>query len=596
MRAEIQTLQTIFLPAIQYQIPTFQRPYVWTEKDQWQPLWEDVRNTAQRDLDKRRRAGPGNDTVTLDHPHFLGAIVIQLQPPTGGIGKRDIIDGQQRLTTLQLLLDATQEVFEELNHKVGEDLSELVLNDGRLTGTHDDLMFKVWPTFSDREAFRHVMHNNPISHTDQEAQVQEKKIAKAHDFFKSRVREWVTAEPDAVVALDSTLRNHLHLVVIDLSMGDDPYVIFQTLNARGTPLLQADLIKTFILQEAEKRYQVTDNLHAAHLSKMEDSWWRAEQGQLGRTRIDIFLNHWIVMHRNEEVSADKVFSTFREYASNRPITSIAENIGAMASVYQRIQKANEDPILGPIIHHWRGSLAPMLMWLLSSEIPEQQLGRCLRIIESFLARRMIRNITAASYNKLFLTLLGELKKSPLDQADVVIVKFLDDQKTWGGFWPDDREMEHVFTEYPLYKRLRVWALNLVLRRIEEHLRGPLTEEKKVSKTLTIEHVMPQEWRAHWALPPETDAREEAEAERDRLRHTIGNLTLVTKRLNPKMSNAPWHEKRKLLHEHSVLELRKSLTIHDEWNEETIRARGRQLAKVAAEVWPHAEAWRKRLKA
>lgn len=603
MKAGIQTLEKLFLPHIQHQIPTFQRPYVWTEKDQWRPLWEDVRNTAQRDLDKRREAGPGNDTITLKHPHFLGAIVIQQQASTGGIGKRDIIDGQQRLTTLQLLLDATQEVFAEINPEAAQGLSELILNDSRLIEAQEDLMFKVWPTLSDREAFRHVMRRDQIKHADQKRKIQDKKIAKAHNFFKSRVREWVTAEPDAVLALESTLRNHLQLVVIDLKRDDDPYVIFEVLNARGTPLLEADLIKNFILSEANKEGLDANKLQTTHWGKMEEEWWREAVGRPARPRIEVFLNHWIVMHLAKEVQPSDVYSKFRTYADKfrthedgHSVADIAKDIGALSSVYRRLQKAKDDPALGRVIHQWRGSLAPTLMWLLSSGVPDPQLGRCLRIIESFLARRMIRKMTTANYNQLFLLLLEQLKENPIEQADVVIVEFLAEQKAWGRLWPDDRDLEQVFAESPLYERLGQWQVRLVLERIEEQLRGPLTEEQRVPPNLTIEHAMPQKWRAHWVPPTPTDIPGEAEQQRDRLVHTIGNLTLVTQKLNPTLSNAAWREKRTKLNAYSVLELRKSLTIHDEWSEETIRARGHQLAKVAARVWPHADAWRKRLEA
>lgn len=450
---------------------------------------------------------------------------------------------------------------------------------------------KVWPTTEDRDAFRHAMRNGPPSDKSKKHS-----IVQAHDFFKEQASGWIADGPGEPAsrarALETALADRLRLVVIDLSADDDPHIIFEVLNARGTPLLAADLIKNFILSKGLDKVTFQ-----THWGKMEKAWWRKEDGRPVRPRIEAFLNHWIVMRVAKEVPPRYVYSEFRKYAKGPSAADIVADIGTLSSVYRRLQEedASKDPEIGRVIYQYRGSLAPTLMWLLSS-VPEPQLGRCLRIIESFLTRRMIRNMTPSGYNQLFLTLLGQLKKSPIEQADGVIVEFLAEQDTWRGLWPDDREMEHVFTEYPLYKRLRVWALNLVLRRIEEQMRGPLTEEKKVSKTLTIEHVMPQEWRAHWALPPDTDTPEEAEAERDRLIHTIGNLTLVTKRLNPKMSNAPWHKKREMLNDHSVLNLRKSLTIHDEWNEETIRARGRQLAKVAAQVWPHADVWRKQLKA
>ena len=587
MDVDLLTLKSLFAKDVRYLIPPFQRPYVWTQEDQWEQLWDDVCGTAERCLDDP------NDT----RAHFFGAIVLKQRPTqTREIDVRDVIDGQQRLTTLQLLLDAAQEASTAIDHQVARRLSKLVLNDSDIFDGEPDHAFKVWPTSMDRDAFRHAMHNDLPSE-----EYEDRNIVQAHDFFKEQAYGWIADGPgdrlERARALETTLADRLRLVVIDLGVDDDPHIIFEVLNARGTPLLEADLIKHFILYEASERGLNADDLQAQWV-KIEEPWWREDvaQGRLVRPRIEVFLNHWIVMHLAKEVSPSDVFSEFRTYADARSVADIAADIGALSRVYQRLQKANEDPTLGPIIHRWRGSLTPTLMWLLSSGVPEPQLGRCLRIIESFLARRMIRKMTTANYNLLFLTLLERLKESPVEQADVVVVEFLAGQKAWGRLWPDDREMEHVFADSPLYQRLTKWALRLVLERVEERLRGRLTEETKVPPNLTIEHAMPQKWRAHWEPPPATDTPGEAERQRDQLVHAIGNLTLVNQPLNRTLSNASWPEKRMALDEHSVLELRKSLTDHDEWNEETIRARGRQLAKVAAEVWPHADVWRKRLKA
>lgn len=592
MKVDILTLKKIFAGDVRYLIPPFQRTYVWTQEAQWDQLWDDVCGTAERCL-----ADPSDTRA-----HFFGAIVLKQQlTQTSEIDVRDVIDGQQRLTTLQLLLDAVQEASTGIAPQVARRLSKLVLNDSDIFEGGPDHAFKVWPTSSDRDAFRHAMHNDLPSD-----EYEDRNIVKAHDFFKGQAYGWIADGPGEPVerarALETTLSDRLRLVVIDLSPDDDPHIIYEVLNARGTPLLEADLIKNFILSEAEKHGLDAEDLQKTHWGKMDDAWWKEDAGRPARPRIEVFLNHWIVMRTAKEVPPGDVYSKFRTYADEfltykdgHSVADVAADIGALSSVYRRLQKA-EDTALGPVIYQWRGSLAPTLMWLLSSGVPEPQLGRCLRIIESFLARRMIRKMTTANYNQLFLTLLEQLKERSVDQADVVVLEFLAEQKAWGRLWPDDREMEHVFAESPLYHRLLRSALRLVLERIEKQLRGPLTEEKNVPRDLTIEHAMPQTWRAHWDPPPATDIPGEAERQRDQLVHAIGNLTLVNKRLNPKMSNAPWHEKRRLLNEHSVLELRKSLTIHDEWNEETIRERGRQLAKVAAEVWPHADVWRERVKA
>lgn len=129
---------------------------------------------------------------------------------------------------------------------------------------------------------------------------------------------------------------------------------------------------------------------------------------------------------------------------------------------------------------------------------------------------------------------------------------------------------------------------MVLEAIEDKLRGPMAEEAHVSRgSLTIEHVLPQSWKEHWPLGPAADVIQ-AEIDRDRVLHTLGNLTLVNGRLNPKLSNGPWSDKCDSLSEHTVLHLNKDLlnSYRDEdWAEPTIRDRGRALARIASEIWP-----------
>ena len=150
MQAFTYTSAVIFGSHIRYVVPLFQRPYVWTKTEQWAPLWEDVRNLAERVLETP--AGYGAPPVP---PHFLGAIVLDQQPNPGDfIAVRHIVDGQQRLTTLQLLLDAAQEVTERNGAPLdAETLKVLVLNQPQVT-QHPDEMYKVWPTDRDQDAFR----------------------------------------------------------------------------------------------------------------------------------------------------------------------------------------------------------------------------------------------------------------------------------------------------------------------------------------------------------------------------------------------------------------------------------------------------------
>ena len=241
--------RSLFQQDIRYTIPPFQRHYVWTQDDQWEPLWDDVRNVAENFLEEFERSD-GNSVKAAENtaPHFLGAVVLQqVSVPVNEIGRREVIDGQQRITTLQLLLDAIQLVCEELEIRpAAVRLSKLVLNDRDLIGDDANHVFKLWPTRSDREAFRHAMDNGSAVNDFEESL-----IVQAHEFFQQQVRHWLKngAESSYVEALETAVTSLLNLVVIDLEQKDDPNVIFETLNARGTPLLQSDLIKNFVLSK-----------------------------------------------------------------------------------------------------------------------------------------------------------------------------------------------------------------------------------------------------------------------------------------------------------------------------------------------------------
>ena len=241
MKANILTLRDLFSKDVRFLVPSFQRPYVWTREEQWEPLWEDVRNTAERYLDALGEAGEQPGIAEANTPaHFLGAVVAQQQRTSAAeIETRDVIDGQQRLTTLQLLLDAAQEAFEQHGcAPQSKRLKRLVLNDEVYIDGDEDLAFKIWPTTTDRDAFRQAMRNELPSQ-----EYSDSSIVQAHDFFKEQITDWLD-DPEVLSvraqALEAALAGLLHMVVIDLGYNDDPHMIFETLNARGTPLLAFD--------------------------------------------------------------------------------------------------------------------------------------------------------------------------------------------------------------------------------------------------------------------------------------------------------------------------------------------------------------------
>ena len=602
MKAGKHNVKELFQQDIRYVIPTFQRPYVWKQSTQWEPLWNDVRNIAEQYIEELEAA---NDSQSLAEQiigtHFLGAIVLQQIPtsPTE-IKRHDVIDGQQRMTTLQILLDAAQEVVEVAGSaRNAKRLQKLVLNDEDFAEGDD--RFKLWPASGDRDAFRAAMTNGHAVD-----KFENSLIVQAHEFFSLQIQEWLDEEKEEnrerrIDALVTTLIGLLELVVIDLKSEDDAYVIFETLNARGTPLLASDLVKNFILQTANANGINSDELHKKYWENLEDDWWRKEirQGRIVRPRIDVFLNYWLITRHEDEVPAHKIFPIFREYveSSSESILAIVQDIQHVGDTYRQLDTFEPTSLEGTFLYRWdivqAGVVTPLLLLLFSAGETQLSRGRkirCLRIIESYLVRRMMCRMTTKDYNRLFLELISQVKGN-IGVADEVIFNFLREQTSESREWPSDERLQNALLDLPLYRLLTRGRLRMVLEALEEALRTDKAEERYVRRgKLTIEHVLPQTWQTHWPIELIDDPEEyhRRVGQRERIKHTVGNLTLVSWKLNPSLSNSPWQNKQQTLQEHTVLFLNKRLL--STWGdcsfaEPEIRERGSMLADLACKIWP-----------
>ena len=587
MTVSILDMQNLFSMPVRYDIPALQRRYTWSQEDQWEPLWDDVSSKVERYLNSNGWASA----------HFLGAIVIQNQPqPPGTFTTWTVVDGQQRLTTMQLLLDAAQEVFEVRGYdNNAKRLANLVLNQKMFIGNDPDREFKILPTINDRQAFQQAMNNELPSDIYEES-----RIVQAHEFFKAQLNDWFEELPDEnserVDALETVLTNLLKMVVIALGNGDDAHLIFETLNARGTPLLESDMVKNLMLQEAGYA-GITDETKV--WGEFGSDWWVAEitQGRLIRPRVDVLLNYWLVMRKKDDVPANRVFRTFSdEYRkSGESIEAIAAHIARIGKAYRALEDTG---IKGMETFLYRrrvmqaGAPNPALLWLLSSDVPQCQIDKAVLAIESFLVRRMICGITASDYNRLFIGLIAVLEQREVEQAGNAVVEYLGSQTAHARRWPDDHELERAFVERKVYGPMTQGRLRIVLAGIEEALRTDKAEDLNVrrDRPLTIEHVMPQAWRANWELPDDVEDPDQAKRDRDHIVHTIGNLTLVDGSLNSAMSNGTWKDKQAELRKHSILFLNKTLLddAPDVWDEAAIKERAKQLCAAAAKVWPHAD--------
>ena len=590
MDAQILDLQTLFGKPVTYRIPQFQRPYAWKKEAQWVPLWEDVRNVAEHWLELK--------TTVKMRPHFMGAIVLQRQDNNSSeVDKRLVVDGQQRLTTLQLLIRATQEAFLSLDDmERAARLERLTSNESSYWGGDSDNETKIRQSnINDQRAFQGAIRNGEKNEGRYNSGVRG-----AYGYFSDAITEWLNIEPgkrtDRMNALEETLTKYMQIAAIDLDEDEQPHIIFETLNARGEPLRQSDLVKNTVMYEARV---VDDAAKAGELWGMfENEWWRGDtkEGRISRIHIDRFLNYWMVVLMRREVTADRVAAEFRECIDpkdsddKQTIEQITAAIRAAGRKYQDMEEVRVPGIetfLKRIKAMEIGLVMPPLLWLYTSDVTEERRIRSVKALESYLVRRMLCGLATTGLNQVFISLVDALHQRGPEQADFTIIEYLKNQTIENRIWPNDRMLREDLVAKPMPGNAT--RKRMVLEAIEVHLRGQMAEPLGDTSKLTVEHIMPQQWRSNSPLPTEIPISVEAEEARDEAIKLIGNLTLTTGKLNARLSNGPWREKRTELSKHSSLFLNKQLLdkAPEVWEEESIDGRSRELAEIIVKIWPSA---------
>lgn len=588
MLAKANNLRQLFGQDAQYVVPRYQRPYVWTRELQWEPLWDDI-------------VGPlDSPTPGAGARHFLGAVVVQQETTgPGELLRYTVIDGQQRMTTLQLLLSAAAAAAAGAGaDSVADDLLTLttIANNPAVTAPTS----KLSPTSADREAYEWVVRSQ---HDGADPLPGSSQIVDAYAFFEESIRSWALeggVDGDALTqryqALRRRLVEQLQVVTISLESDDDPQVIFETLNARGTPLLAADLVKNALFHLAEKQGADAELLHDnVWAPQLGEDYWRDEirQGRLTRPRSELFFMHWMAVQLAEVIPATGLFTTFRQRILPGPSGRDAETLvrqlardSAILRGFDSLPPATREARFFRVLEALdTTTMFPVALALFSnSAISVEQRELALRAIESFLVRRNLLGLSTKAYNRIAAGLLAEIAGAPATAGDAIVAHLA--QLTGDSSrWPRDAELEPHLASRGLYGWLGQKRIVLVLSELELNRRAQSKTESIVElpPKLSIEHVMPQQWTREWPLTDPDDV-EATDARQARI-NLLGNLTLVTGSLNSSLSNQAWAAKRTRLSQHSLLLLNSELAAAEAWDEQAIDARGVKLTAELKALWP-----------
>lgn len=611
MDARIHEIGKLFQTQCRLLVPLYQRTYVWTQQDQWEPFWGDIRRLANELLANQE-----------PRPHFLGAVVVDVDPrPIGYLACHTVVDGQQRLTTIQLFLEALADNYERLcaedddaRRGYAERFAKLARSLTRNTNLAEedaDGEFKVWPMNADQAAFRAVMEAGSPEDLDQAQRdnpaVLDSRLAAAYRYFYSAIRDWLLTQDDlksAVEKLFDVVQRHVQIAVIDLQNSVDPQLIFETLNARGTPLDPSDLVKNFLFHQAALQHLDAVALYARNWAQFDTdrAYWDevVGRGTQRRKRLDMFMYHYLTMQVRDDVQMRRLYPEYRAFAGQTRLTVVEqlESIRYYAHIYRTLDNLPATSTRGTFMYRLgqmdASTVMPFVLLVVGDKsLPEDDKDAILADIESYLVRRMVCQLTAKAYNRLFVDLLSTINEKGLT-PQIVRAQLL----KWGdptNEWPNDERLHTAWMTYPMYSWIAQARIRTVLEALEPMMRSDKAEQVMlIQETLTIEHLMPQTWMTHYPLPEGVDP-EKAQPERDRIIHTFGNLTLVTQKLNPSISNGPWCRltptgmdkgKRAEILRHSNLALNSMLVDCETWDEDGIRKRGERLFEGARKLWPY----------
>jgi uncharacterized protein with ParB-like and HNH nuclease domain len=498
--------------------------------------------------------------------HFMGAIVsLPARSVPVGVSKYLIIDGQQRLTTVSLLLCALRDC---LDPNSASRIQEVYLTN-RFREPEDTLKFV--PTQADRDEYRAIALERRTPENNKDV-----RMGAAYHFFKNKLLKGTdpngeSVEPAKVLI---TLEQCLQVVMINLGDDDDPYLIFESLNFKGEPLTQADLVRNYLLMRF--RHSISTG---GEQERVHSEYWIPLENML-KTNLTEFLRHYM-MKDGDDIKQGGIYAAIKAKLKTMDLPQVVEaevqamqRFGEFYAKFLWPDKEETTSIrycLENIKELKVTTSYPLLLRLFDARqtkhLSDVELSNCLRLVESFVVRRAVCGVPPNSLNKLFLQLA---KNFPNADHTQWLHRSLSSLTRTGRF-PTDAEFANAFMNQPQYGR---GTTNFILCRLEKSFNHKETVD--LSK-VTIEHVLPQTLTQEW----KDQLGAEAEKVHSNLVNTLGNLTLTS--YNSELSNLPFSKKKAKL-ENTHIELNRWILQQANWGAAQIEERAKTLLLKANEIW------------
>lgn len=526
-----------------FNIPVYQRNYDW-KTEHCTRLFKDVEKIALSDFQIE---------------HFLGTVVYVISQIQPNFLEFVLIDGQQRITSVTLLLKALYDAIED--EELKEDIYESYIINKRAP---EGLRIKLKPIESDMSAYENILSKD-IGKSDSN-------IYNNYMTFKSLIANSEATPEQLYNAL-----NNVELVYIQLEKdkkSENPQMIFESLNSTGLSLTQADLIRNFLLMNHSYDEQ----------KKLYKEYWLKIENLLTNSKISDFVRDYLTMKTYKISVKDKVYETFKNFAldpkNNFDEQGLLEDLLVFAKYYSNFLYCNsENTKINYCLEQFQqlksSTVYPVLLYIFDDcyaykKIDESELVNIMNILISYIFRRLICGYPTNALNKIFANLIDEIERSNETKYSDKILSILA-QKTSTGTFPKNKEFELEFMQKDLYKS-KIDKYTLCM------LENSLNKEKVlVSNDITVEHIMPQTLTPQWQI----ELGKKYENIHAQYLHTIGNLTISG--YNSELSNKDFSDK-KDIYRKSNISLCRDICDYDKWNDESIKKRAKSLFNIAINIW------------